>query len=103
MTIAVIYITETIYGTCKVGRLSLLLVLVLIFAVTEHLMNSCMLILRSTMVSGTILVLRILAFIYFTILLLRMPGQRLQIAYRLKRLLPERVTNRKLVTLFVKS
>ena len=61
MTITVIHNTVTIYGTCKVGRLSMLLVLVLIFAVTEQLMINFMLILRCTMASGTIFALRIFA------------------------------------------
>ena len=65
MTIAIIYIAITIYGTRKVGRLSLLLVLVLIFAVTEQLIINFMLILLSNMASGTIFALRIFARIYF--------------------------------------
>ena len=59
-----IYIAITIYGTCKVGSLSLLLVLVLIFAVTEQLMINFMLILLSNMASGTFFALRIFACIY---------------------------------------
>ena len=64
VTITVIYIAKTIRGTRKVGRLSLILVLILFFAVSGLLMISRLLmILRIAMASCTVFALRILTYI----------------------------------------